>query len=178
VIHLQCYGFPDLVPGCLSRGSIVSHDVAHLQQARPASAVPSQHVVPAELDPVEMRKFSHPISFPLPHQCENAIRVNRKGSGMWRLMHDIFRERENDYATLSWDDDGCTVGYGGSIARGNVAYAEERVCRGTLGAITVDNLRVPQGATCSLVGTYIKGTVKVEGSATLGCPWRAGHRQC
>ena len=49
----------------------------------------------------------------------------------------------------------------------NVAYAEERTCRGSLGAITVDNLRVPQGATCTLTGTYAKGTIKVEANATL-----------
>ena len=47
------------------------------------------------------------------------------------------------------------------------AFAEERSCRGTLGAITVDNLRVPQGATCTLNGTRVKGTVKVERAATL-----------
>jgi hypothetical protein len=47
------------------------------------------------------------------------------------------------------------------------ARAEERVCRGTIGAATVDNLRVPQGATCKLNGTRVKGTVKVEINATL-----------
>jgi hypothetical protein len=47
------------------------------------------------------------------------------------------------------------------------ALAEERVCRGTIGATTVDNLRVPQGATCTLNGTYVKGTVKVERGAVL-----------
>jgi hypothetical protein len=47
------------------------------------------------------------------------------------------------------------------------ALAEERVCRGTIGAVTVDNLRVPQDATCTLNGTYVKGTVKVERGATL-----------
>lgn len=47
------------------------------------------------------------------------------------------------------------------------ALAEERTCRGTLGAITVDNLRVPQGATCTLRGTKVQGTVKVERGATL-----------
>jgi cytoskeletal protein CcmA (bactofilin family) len=47
------------------------------------------------------------------------------------------------------------------------ALAEERVCRGTIGARTVDNLRVPQGASCTLNGTYVKGTVKVERDATL-----------
>jgi hypothetical protein len=47
------------------------------------------------------------------------------------------------------------------------ALAEERTCRGTIGATTVDNLRVPQGATCTLNGTRVKGTVKVERGATL-----------
>ena len=46
-------------------------------------------------------------------------------------------------------------------------FAEERTCRGTLGTITVDNLRVPQGAICELRGTYIKGTIKVERGAVL-----------
>jgi hypothetical protein len=46
-------------------------------------------------------------------------------------------------------------------------YAEERTCRGTLGSVTVDNLRVPQNATCELNGTYVKGTIKVEKGATL-----------
>jgi hypothetical protein len=47
------------------------------------------------------------------------------------------------------------------------ALAEERTCRGKLGATTVDNLRVPSGATCTLKGTKVKGTVKVERGATL-----------
>ena len=48
-----------------------------------------------------------------------------------------------------------------------VALAEERVCRGTIGATTVDNLRVPSGATCTLNGTKVEGTVKVESGAKL-----------
>lgn len=48
-----------------------------------------------------------------------------------------------------------------------LAQAEERTCRGSLGAITVDNLRVPDGATCTLDGTKVKGTIKVESRATL-----------
>jgi hypothetical protein len=47
------------------------------------------------------------------------------------------------------------------------AFAEERSCRGALGAVTVDNLRVPQGATCRLNGTRIKGTLQVQRGATL-----------
>ena len=47
------------------------------------------------------------------------------------------------------------------------AGAEERKCRGTINAVTVDNLRVPHGATCTLNRTKVKGTVKVERGATL-----------
>ncbi len=47
------------------------------------------------------------------------------------------------------------------------AQAEERVCRGTIGAKTVDNVRVPTGATCTLNGTRVEGTIKVENNATL-----------
>ena len=47
------------------------------------------------------------------------------------------------------------------------AWAEETVCRGTIGAVTVDNLRVPDDATCRLNGTRVKGTVKVEDNAIL-----------
>lgn len=47
------------------------------------------------------------------------------------------------------------------------AFAEERSCRGTIGKVAVDNLRVPQGATCTLNGTRVKGTIKVEDGATL-----------
>jgi hypothetical protein len=53
------------------------------------------------------------------------------------------------------------------------AAAEEFVCRRTVGAITVDNLRVPAGRTCVLEGTYVKGTIKVERNATL---WAKGVR--
>ena len=45
--------------------------------------------------------------------------------------------------------------------------AEERVCRGTIGATTVHNLRVPPDATCTLNGTRVEGTVKVESGAKL-----------
>jgi hypothetical protein len=47
------------------------------------------------------------------------------------------------------------------------ADAEERACRSTIRAVTLDNVRVPQGATCTLLGTRVKGTVKVEARATL-----------
>ena len=47
------------------------------------------------------------------------------------------------------------------------ALAEERVCRGSIGPTTVDNLLVPSGATCTLDGTKVEGTVKVESDAKL-----------
>ena len=47
------------------------------------------------------------------------------------------------------------------------AAADERVCRGTLGAITVDDLRVPQRATCTLKGTRVEGNIKVSLPVTL-----------
>ena len=53
------------------------------------------------------------------------------------------------------------------LAVAPAAQAEERECRGTIGATTVDNLRVPQGASCTLNGTRVEGTVKVERNATL-----------
>ena len=47
------------------------------------------------------------------------------------------------------------------------AMAEETVCQGSLGTVTVDNLRVPQNATCRLVGTRVKGTITVQNNARL-----------
>jgi hypothetical protein len=47
------------------------------------------------------------------------------------------------------------------------ALGEERSCRGTLGRVSLDNLRVPQGATCKLNGTRLKGTVIVQRGAVL-----------
>ena len=57
------------------------------------------------------------------------------------------------------------VGSAGSFAP--AAQAEERTCRGTIGAKTLDNVRVPQGATCYLTKTYVKGTVTVARDARL-----------
>ena len=54
-----------------------------------------------------------------------------------------------------------------AAAQPSVALGEERTCRGTIGATTVDNVRVPDNATCTLDGTYVKGTIKVESNAVL-----------
>jgi len=40
-------------------------------------------------------------------------------------------------------------------------------CRGTLGAVRVEKVIVPLGATCTLDGTLVDGTVEVERDATL-----------
>src|SRR5918999_421763 len=48
-----------------------------------------------------------------------------------------------------------------------VASAEERTCRGTIGARTLDNVRVPDGASCTLEGTKVKGRIRVESGARL-----------
>jgi hypothetical protein len=48
-----------------------------------------------------------------------------------------------------------------------VAHAEEKVCRGSIGARTLDNVKVPRGATCTLRGTKVKGTIKVNNNARL-----------
>lgn len=53
------------------------------------------------------------------------------------------------------------------LALAPAAQAEERVCRGTIGATTVDNLLVPKGATCTLNATKVEGTVKVANGARL-----------
>src|SRR5687768_5591830 len=55
----------------------------------------------------------------------------------------------------------------GAMLTGPVAHADERSCRGSIGAVTVDNLRVPAGATCHLTGTTDKGTIVVGTGATL-----------
>lgn len=54
-----------------------------------------------------------------------------------------------------------------TIALAPSAAADERTCRGSIGATTLDNVRVPTGATCTLTGTYLKGTLKVESGGTL-----------
>ena len=47
------------------------------------------------------------------------------------------------------------------------ARADERDCGDAIGAETVDNLRVPDGASCVLSATRVQGTIKVETGATL-----------
>jgi len=53
------------------------------------------------------------------------------------------------------------------LANSFTALADDYTCTGFEGAITVDNLRVPQDATCSLIGTRVEGNIFVENNATL-----------
>ena len=57
---------------------------------------------------------------------------------------------------------GLLAGFGAQTA-----HADEIRCVGTLGAITVDNVLVPEGRTCTLNKTRVQGTVKVADNATL-----------
>lgn len=47
------------------------------------------------------------------------------------------------------------------------ALAEEKICRGDLGSVTVDSLRVPDGANCVLNRTRVKGNIRVGSRATF-----------
>jgi hypothetical protein len=65
---------------------------------------------------------------------------------------------------------GCIAVLGGAllaVSLPGTAAAEETTCSGTIGAQTLDNVRVPEGARCVLKGTHVQGTVKVESAATL-----------
>jgi hypothetical protein len=52
-------------------------------------------------------------------------------------------------------------------AAASPAYAEEFVCTGTVGAVALDNVFVPDGATCVLQRTRMNGSVVVGTGATL-----------
>jgi hypothetical protein len=48
-----------------------------------------------------------------------------------------------------------------------VPIDREYVCEGTLGPVLVNDILVPPGHSCTLVGTRVMGNVKVEAGATL-----------
>ena len=54
-----------------------------------------------------------------------------------------------------------------SIVAAPAAYAEEYVCTSSIGAITVDNLFVPAGRSCTLTGTVVQGNIVVGTNASL-----------
>lgn len=48
-----------------------------------------------------------------------------------------------------------------------LVLADEVQCRGAIGAVTLDNIFVPDGATCVLTGTRAKGNIVVRTAASL-----------
>lgn len=63
---------------------------------------------------------------------------------------------------------GCCAGVFGLAVAAPAATTDERTCRGTIGARSLDvDIRVPSGATCRLNGTRVDGNVKVYSRATL-----------
>jgi hypothetical protein len=62
---------------------------------------------------------------------------------------------------------GTVVAICGISGPASVAVADERVCTGSIGMETVDDLRVPSGATCELNGTRVEGNANVQANATL-----------
>jgi hypothetical protein len=49
----------------------------------------------------------------------------------------------------------------------NILLADDYLCTGSVGPISVDNLRVPQHANCILNGTRIEGNIELFANATL-----------
>lgn len=56
---------------------------------------------------------------------------------------------------------------GSNLVFSEVSNAEERVCRGTIGAVTVDTLKVPDGAFCRLNATKVQGNIVIGSNARL-----------
>lgn len=54
-----------------------------------------------------------------------------------------------------------------ALGSNSPALADEFVCQGSLGSITVDDLRVPEDAICVLSGTMVGGNIIVEKGAVL-----------
>lgn len=55
----------------------------------------------------------------------------------------------------------------GALTLPSAAAADERACRGSIGATTVDDLRVPTGAKCVLTRTKVEGNIEVKRNAVL-----------
>jgi hypothetical protein len=60
-----------------------------------------------------------------------------------------------------------TLALGIALLTPLTATADDLECAGTLGAVQVDNVIVPAGATCNLAGTRVQGNIKVGTNATL-----------
>jgi hypothetical protein len=61
----------------------------------------------------------------------------------------------------------CALGALSFLAMTTPAVAGETDCRGTIGAGTLDDVRVPRGASCELQGTVVNGNVSVARDAVL-----------
>ena len=62
----------------------------------------------------------------------------------------------------------CGVSAFGLATAAPAATTDERTCRGTIGARSIDgDVRVPRGTTCRLNGTRVDGNIKVYRNATL-----------
>ena len=60
------------------------------------------------------------------------------------------------------------AGLVGMLVYSSAAFADDRICNGTIGAITTDdNIVVPNGASCRLEGTRLDGNVLVNSNASL-----------
>jgi hypothetical protein len=78
---------------------------------------------------------------------------------------DVPSEPDASFAAAnSRGGNGSTGGNAG--ATGNVSTSASR-CNGTLGAVSVEQVTVPSGASCTLNGTRVRGDVKVGAGATL-----------
>lgn len=54
-----------------------------------------------------------------------------------------------------------------SLGAFSVALADDYTCTGAVGAVTKDNIDVPDGASCTLTGTHVEGNIKVGTGSTL-----------
>ncbi len=90
----------------------------------------------------------------------------------WRWRVGMGRE-----ARITWEGSELKAGRAGvrwllaiamaMTAGPGAAVAAERNCVGELGRVRVAHLRVPEGATCKLTGTWMKGNLRVGRGATL-----------
>ena len=64
---------------------------------------------------------------------------------------------------------------GAMLVNTSPGLAEETVCTGTIGPVTLDNIVVPSGYSCSLNGTRAQGTVLVQRGATLSASGVSVH---
>jgi len=74
----------------------------------------------------------------------------------------LFTATEPPPATVAPIPSATPAGNGGPVIQGG-----DETCQGFLGAVTVENLEVPQGASCTLDGTRVQGNIFVRNGASL-----------